>query len=193
MHIGREKIISMAVELFQEKGYRATTVQDIANKCGVTKAALYYYIQSKEEILWEIFDQTMTTAEQRMDGLMKENVSLEQRLKAIVSNHIMNVRDDSPYMTIFFTEKAHLPRDKQEQITNRRRQYENKIAEIFEQGIREGVLKPLPVLPTVYGLLGMCNWMYQWYNPNGKLSAEEIAKVYTEILLQGLLNKDKAN
>lgn len=193
MHIGREKIISMAVELFQEKGYRATTVQDIANKCGVTKAALYYYIQSKEEILWEIFDQTMTTAEQRMDGLMKENVSLEQRLKAIVSNHIMNVRDDSPYMTIFFTEKAHLPRDKQEQITNRRRQYENKIAEIFEQGIREGVLKPLPVLPTVYGLLGMCNWMYQWYNPNGKLSAEEIAKVYTEILLQGLLNKDKTN
>ena len=187
MNIGREKIISVAVELFHEKGYRATSVQDIANKCGVTKAALYYYIQSKEEILWEIFDKTMTTAEQRMEELMNRKMPVEERLKAVVYNHIMNVRDEAPYITIFFTEKAHLPINKQEEINHRRRTYEKKISAIFEQGINEGILKPLPVLPTVYGLLGICNWMYQWYNPHGKFSPEEMANLYSEILLLGIL------
>ena len=190
MNIGKDKIISAAVELFREKGYTATSVKDIADKLGVTKAGLYYYVQSKEEILWEIFDKTMTTFEQRMEQFAQKSLPVKDYIRAIVHNHILNVRDEAPYMTIFFTEMAHLPADKQAGINNRREKYEKKIVEIFKQGIHEGILKPLPVLPTVYGLLGMCNWIYQWYNPDGKLNPKEIADIYSEVLLNGISKCD---
>jgi len=187
LNIGKDKIIATAVELFHEKGYSATTVQDIANSLNVTKAALYYYIHSKEEILWEIFDKTMNTAEKRIEELLKRDMSVEKSIRALIHNHIMNVRDEAPYMSIFFTERVHLPLEKQEEIYFRLQTYEKKITFIFHKGISEGALKSLPVLPTVYGILGMCNWMYQWYDPKGKLSPEEMAQYYAEIILNGIL------
>ncbi len=189
MSLRKEKIIEAAVELFEEKGYTATSVQDIADKLGFTKAALYYYIQSKEEVLWEIFDKTMTTAERRMQELMNQDMSVVERIKKIIYNHIMNVRDEAPYMVIFFTERAHLPAGRLEEINARRRSYEEKIAAVFRDGVTQGVLEPLDVLPTVYGILGMCNWMYHWYNPKGPCSPEDIAELYSQIILRGILKK----
>lgn len=189
MNLGKEKIIEAAVELFKEKGYTATSVQDIANKLGFTKAALYYYIQSKEEILWEIFDKTMTTAERRNQELMDQDMPIVERIKKIIYNQIMSTRDEAPYMVIFFTEQAHLPAGKSEEINIRRRKYEEQIAEVIREGIAQGELEQLDVLPTVYGIIGMCNWLYHWYNPKGPRSPEEIAELFSKIILRGIVKE----
>lgn len=189
MSLGKEKIIETAAILFKEKGYAGTSVQDIADNLGVTKAALYYYFQSKEEILWEIIDRTMNTAEQRMQELMKQEMPLIERIKRIILNHIMSVLDDSPYMTVFFSERARLSPEKLKAINTRRRNYEECIANFIRQGIKENVINSVNVLPTVYGILGMCNWLYQWFNPQGPCKPEEIASIYSEIILDGLIKK----
>ena len=131
----------------------------------------------------------MTTAERRMQELMNQDMPVVERIKKIIYNQIMNVRDEAPYMVIFFTERAHLPAGKLEEINARRRKYEEKTAEVIREGIAQGVLEPVDVLPTVYGILGMCNWLYHWYNPKGTRSPEEIAALYSQIILRGILKQ----
>ena len=190
MSISRQKIIETSVKLFNEKSYSATSVQDIVNTLGVTKAALYYYVSSKEDILFEIFDQTMETAEKRLNNLMKEEMTVEERIRKIVFNHITAVFDEAPNISIFFTEKAHLTADNLKAINARRRKYEEIIAEVFKQGVEEGVLKKdIDILSTVYALLGMCNWLYHWYNPHGRLKPDDLAKRYSDIILFGIMNE----
>ncbi len=193
MNLGREKIIEEAVELFKVKGYLGTSVQDLANKLGFTKAALYYYIQSKEEVLWEIVDQTMCTAERRMETLMQQEMPVLERLKQIIYNQILNVQDDAPYMTIFFNEKVHLSPEKLAIIHARQRNYEESIATVIRQGIAEGVLEPVDALLTAYGILGMINWIIYWFDPNGTCKPEEIAELYVGIILRGIVKeKDRS-
>ncbi|MDA8334112.1 MAG: TetR/AcrR family transcriptional regulator [Peptococcaceae bacterium] len=186
MHLDRGKIIEAAAELFQKKGYTATSLRDIAEKTGFTKAALYYHIQNKEDILWEIIDRTMITAERRMRELMEQDMPVLERIRRIILNHILNVHDHTAYIAIFFTETSHLPPEKLSAINARRRSYEESIATVVRQGVAEGILKDMKVLQTVYGILGMCNWTYHWYNPQGPQTPVEIADLYARIILDGL-------
>ncbi len=187
MSLTKQKIIEISTKLFNEKSYSATSVQDIAEALGVTKAALYYYISSKEEIIFEIFDQTMTTAEKRLSMLMKKEMSVEERIRKIIYNQIMAVFDNAPSISIFFTEKAHLSPKNLEIITKRHRNYEEVIANVFKKGVEEGILKSIDVFPTVYAILGMCNWLYHWYQPCGRLSPKELSSMYSDMILHGIL------
>jgi len=189
MGLTKQEIISASVNLFNEKSYSATSVQDIADALNVTKAALYYYISSKEEILYEIFDQSMTTAEIRLNKLMEQKMTVEERIRKFIYNHIMAVFDEAPNISIFFTEKAHLTPENLESINVRRKIYEKKIASVFKDGIEKNNLKTLDVFPAVYAIIGMCNWLYHWYKPDGRLKPEEIAELYSDMILNGILKQ----
>lgn len=182
----REAIIDVAAQLFRQKGYASTNMQEIAAALGVTKAALYYYFRRKEEILATICDRTMSTVETRFARLMQKPLTVPKRIREIIYNHIMAVFDDAPYMSVFFNERVQLAPENLAAITKRRRQYEEKIADVLREGITQGVLKPVDVLVTVYAILGMCNWLYHWYDPNGRLKPHEIADLFAEIVLHGL-------
>ncbi len=189
MGLTKQKIINTAVTLFNKKGYSVTSVQDIAEDLNVTKAALYYYITSKEEILYAIFDQTMKTAEKRLDKLLAEKITVEDRIRKVIYNHIMAVFDEAPHIAIFFTEQAHLLPGNLASIRRRQRDYEKAVAAVFEEGIKENILKKIEILPTVYAVLGMCNWLYHWYKPVGQIKPEELADLYADIILCGILKE----
>lgn len=190
MSITKQEIIKTAVYLFNKKGFSATSVQDIADALNVTKAALYYYISSKEEILYEIFDQTMTTAELRLKNLMKKKIPVEELIREIIYNQIMAFIDEMPNIAIFFTEKAHLLPENLKSINARRRKYEDIIVGVLEEGVEKGIFKKVDIRPTVYAIIGMCNWLYHWYKPEGRLKPEEIAYLYADIILNGLLKSE---
>lgn len=182
----REVIIETAVHLFKEKGYPVTTMQDIARELGWTKAAIYYYFKSKEEILMEIMDQVMTIAENQIEQVLTENSDPVQTLKAILKGHITAVFAEPAYMTVFFFDEHFLSAENMKVIRSRRRQYEQKISEVIRQGIDQGYLEPLEIKPVVYGILGMCNWMVQWYQQSGRLTGEEIAEIYWSLIFKGI-------
>ncbi len=193
MHLSREEIILVAVKLFKKKGYAATSVQDISNELGFTKAALYYYIESKEEILWEIFDRTLSTAERRMQELMKIDMDPVSRLKQIIINQIKNNHDEKQYMTIFFSEKSQLPTKKLKQIKARERQYVTIISDVIREGSALGKFKTIHPLTATFGILGMCNWMSYWFNGKGNLKPEQIAEIFIDIVLSGLCQDEDIN
>ncbi len=187
MSLTKQEIINTAVTLFNEKGYSVTSVQDIADQLNVTKAALYYYIASKEEILYAIFDQTMTTAEKRLKKLLKEKMTVEEKIRKIVYNHIMAVFDEAPHIAIFFTEQAYLLPENLASIRTRQKNYKEMVASVFQEGIEKNILKKIEILPTIYAVLGMCNWLYHWYKPAGRIKPEELSELYADIILSGIL------
>ena len=188
MGISKEQIIEVASLLFQERGYHATSIQDIAERLGVTKAALYYYIKNKELTLYEIHNKAMQTIETRMQEVLKRNEGPKEKLAAIIFMHIQALVDESPIITVFFNERNHLLPEHLEVINKRRRQYEENTAKVIYEGIEAGVFKKdIDAMLATYAVIGMCNWLYQWYNPAGRLKPQEIAGLYSKIVLHGLL------
>lgn len=182
----KEEIISAAVELFRTKGYHATTVREIAEKLGVTSAALYYHVKCKEELLCEIFERAMSAAERRLDAVMSLDLSPEQRLERIIYEHVMANVDEAPLMAVFFNEVEHLPTDTYRKAVERKRRYQQRIIAVFEDAIRRGAVADLDAELAVFGILGMCNWMHQWYRPDGRKSPEEIARLFTRMVMHGI-------
>ena len=181
----REVIIETAVQLFRKKGYPVTTLQDIAMELNCTKAGIYHYFTSKEEMLMEIMDQVMTIAEKQIEVVLVEDLNPPQMLKAILKGHIMAVFEEPAYMSVFFSDVHFLSETNMEAIYGRRRKYEEKIFEVVRRGIEGGYLESVEIKPVVYGILGMINWMGQWYQPGGKLNAEEIAEIYWALIFKG--------
>ena len=193
MALTKQEIITTAAALFNEKSFSATSVKDIADALNVTKAALYYYVSSKEEILYEIFDQTMTTAELRLKNLVEQKMPTEVFLREFIYNQIMAYIDERSNITIFFTESNCLLPENQNSISDRRKKYEEIITGALEDGVEKNVLRKIDMRPAVYGIIGMCNWLYQWYNPDGRLKPEEIADLYADIIFRGLLEKTEGS
>jgi AcrR family transcriptional regulator len=189
MSISKQEIIVTASKYFQEKGYHATSMSDIANELGVNKAALYYYVENKESILCEIFNQAMNAVEPLVTEIRNSNIPIPDKIRRIIHVHIVSLIEEMPILTVFFTERNHLPPEHWKLIKQRRHVFEETIADIFREGIKTGVFKNIDVQPVVYGLLGMCNWIYQWYKPGGRLNAENLAKVYSDLVLEGCLKK----
>ena len=186
----KQEIITTAAALFKEKSFSATSVQDIADALNVTKAALYYYITSKEEILYEIFDQTMTTAELRLEQLLERKLPAEELLREVIYNQIMAYIDEMPNITIFFSETHNLLPENRKSINERRKKYGDIIAGFLRGGIEKNVFREIEIYPIVYGIIGMCNWLSYWYKLDGRLKPEEIADLYTDIVFRGILQKD---
>jgi AcrR family transcriptional regulator len=184
-------IIETAVQLFKKKGYPAASMQDIAKELGCTKAAIYYYFTGKEEILMAIMNQTMATAEKNLAQVLAQDLDPTQTLKAILKSHISSIFAEQAYITVFFFDKHYLSGDNLKEIDLRRRRYEEEIAQVVRRGIKEGYLEEVEVQPIVYAMLGMCNWMVQWYQPGGKLKAEEITQIYWELVFQGIKKKQR--
>jgi len=191
--ISKEQIIEVAARLFQERGYHATSVQDIADQLGVTKAALYYYVKNKEHTLYEIFDRAMSAVEHRIMDIIDTNLKAEEKLTRLIAMHIRALLDEITIITVFFNERIHLPPEHQAIVNMRRRQYEEKIAQIIREGTATGIFKEVDALPTAYAILGMCNWLYQWYNPYGRLKPDELAQLYSSIILKGMLAPQKTS
>lgn len=185
----KEVIIQVAVQLFKEKGYAATSMQDVAKNLDCTKAAIYYYFESKEDILLTIINETMQIAEEKIEHVISQDLNPPQMLKAIIKDHIYAVFEKKSFITVFFFDKNNLSSENLELIHQRRRKYEEKIAQVIKRGMDEGYFAKTEVLPVVYGILGMCNWMVQWYKPEGKFEPDEIAEIYWDIAYKGLKNK----
>lgn len=183
--LSRMEIISTACQLFQERGYHSVTMQDIANQLSVTKAALYYYVKSKEEILYQIYDIGMKAVEQEASKIPTD-ASAATRLRLFIKGHLKASLQLLPMLAVFYNERHYLPESSKSEVVKRQRAYEKILAQIIEDGIKEGIFRNVEITIAVFGILGMCNWAYQWYQRSGKLTPEEIGDIFSELILTGL-------
>ncbi|MBC8075747.1 MAG: TetR/AcrR family transcriptional regulator [Chloroflexales bacterium] len=184
----REEIIAAAVRLFEEKGYASTSMQDIADAVGLLKGSLYHHITGKEELLYEIHERFMAVIlEKAAAREVAQGLSSRQRLEAIITDLLELIRDYRAYVEVFFRSRYNLQGPRWEAIHAKRERYEGIVRAIVLQGQQDGSFRAdLDYKVVSFGLFGMCNWCYQWMQPDGKYNALEVARMFTTLLLDGL-------
>ena len=183
----RDQILKTATRIFCEKTYHGTTLQDIATAVGMRKGSLYYYITSKEKLLANIILDALQALNE--DLLQVENADLTpvERLRQIVREHVKFNAEYREAGTLFLTERNAISSldemGKMMQIFERR---DKLIAKALTEAIDAGVYQPVDIRITSLAIVGMCNSVLFWYRPSGRLSHDEIADAFFDLLHQGL-------
>ena len=185
----RAQILRTAADLFGDRGYRATTLDDIAGRLGMSKATLYGYFRAKEEMLAAISRETIEGFTRELNVVLQSALPPEEKLRRVVRQHVRFVIANRSFLTVFFSEEANLPPRFARSIARQKDRYDKGIETVVADGVRLGVYRDVPPRLVVFGLLGMLNWLYKWYNPAGRWGAEEIAAAFLSLVEGGLLRR----
>ncbi len=183
----RDQILRTAADLFRDRGYRATTVDHIAARLGMSKASLYTYFRAKDAMLAAISRETIEAFTRELALVLASRLSPEEKLRRMVRQHVRFVIANRSFLTVFFSEEASLPRHLARSLAAQKARYDRGVESIVAEGIRAGVFRDMTPRLVVFGLLGMLNWLYKWYNPSGRWGAEEIASELLALLEGGLV------
>jgi AcrR family transcriptional regulator len=181
----REIIIRTAADLFALNGYHATGIAELLTACGISRGALYYHMDGKESLLFEICKTQVTNMNAIAEEIAQSDGSAEDRVRSMARALIRNISDHRAEWIVFFREFDGLTGTRRDQILRARERYERYWAEVLESGGRAGELSPVNPL-HVKGILGMLNYTYLWISPDGRLTPEEIAETFVDLLMNGL-------
>lgn len=182
----KKKIIRIATRLMSEKGYKGTSLQEIADRVGIHKSTLFHYFKNKEELLLAVLRvaiQEVTTNLQKI--FEDESLSPEEKLGHAIYNHLDLLVKYIDNVTVYHNEIRFLSRGHKLQYLDSRRDY----ASYFEQIIDRikaggpGYFKGLDTKIVVYGILGMCNWVVKWYRKSGPYRTNDIAEIFVRMLI----------
>jgi AcrR family transcriptional regulator len=195
----RQEILRTAARLFQQRGYDATSMNDVAAALKLSKGGLYHHFQSKDEILFEIMNHAMDITQERVLNPVRSIADPEERLRALIRLHIevvLSPRDRE--ITVMLHENHPLPPALRKRINARKKDYvhflENLMAEVQTEVPKEvqkegrtrqagGKVSPRA---AAFALLGMINWIYQWYKPEGDLQTHNLIPQFTELIFGGI-------
>jgi len=186
-------VYRIAAEIMCQKGYEGTSMNDIAEAAGLTKAGIYHYIRGKEELLFEIMTYAMDNLDQRVIAPAQEIADAEQRLRKIIEGHTTSLLEGVGAITIVLEETPALTAPHRRIIKGRKRAYFEFIRQTLQQLESEGKLRNVNPTIAAFSLLGMILWISRWYRREGKLSVEQVLADYLEIAINGVLKTDKAS
>jgi AcrR family transcriptional regulator len=185
----KEQIVHVAAELFSQKGYPATSMRDIAEKMEMEAASLYNHIASKEEILHSI---CFSMADQFISAIDEVNdiyFNGEEKLRLAVKNHVQILTDKLPEAQVFLREWRHLNEENLARFIALRDRYEKGIETILQTGMDENVFQEVDKKFAALNILSSVNWIVEWYNPKGKMTAAQVADKLCAFMLTGLNKK----
>lgn len=182
----RATIIKSAANVFGRKGFHATTLEDIAAELKVTKASLYYYFSTKEELLYEVHLLSMHDVLRRLDAARAAFEDPVEQLQEALTQHLRLLAAD--YEGAFLLQQEYdLPDRYRTEIIALRDRYERGVLEIVQEGVRSRTFRVKDARVAVRMMLGGVNWFLRWYRADGRLTADEIADAYVDFVLYGLL------
>jgi len=186
----RQEILRTAARLFQQRGYDATSMNDVAAALKLSKGGLYHHFQSKDEILYEIMNHAMEITQERVLNPVRAISDPEERLRALIRLHIevvLSPRDRE--ITVMLHENHPLPPALRKRINIRKKDYihflESLMAEVQNKARNQTKGKVSP-RAAAFALLGMINWIYQWYKPEGELQAQSLIPQFTDLIFGGI-------
>jgi TetR/AcrR family transcriptional regulator, cholesterol catabolism regulator len=187
-----DQIYYVAAKIFCDKGYDATSMSDIADAVGITKAGIYHYVKSKQDLLFAIMNFGMDKLELHVILPARAVTDAEQRLRAILRNHsLLIIKGSAPEgyspLTVLNDEMAGLTPAHRRKVQQRKRAYMDLMRETLLQLKEEGKLKDVDTTVAAFSLFGMLLWLSRWYRPDGRLTGEDVANEIEKIALGGLL------
>jgi AcrR family transcriptional regulator len=180
-------IYRVAAEIMCQKGYEATSMNDIAEAAGLTKAGIYHYIRGKEDLLFEIMNYAMDSVDQGIIAHASPVEDAEARLREIIERHCRSVLEGVGALTIVLEEVTALTPAHRRAITARKRAYFEFIRGTLEQLAREGKLREVNPTVAAFSLLGMILWISRWYRRDGSITTADALRDYVEIGMHAVM------
>jgi TetR/AcrR family transcriptional regulator, cholesterol catabolism regulator len=185
----QQQIVDQAATLFDSRGYHATTMEDIASAVGLAKPTLYHYYKSKDDILYAIHEEFIDLLlAEHAQRATNTSLSVDNLLLGIIGDILDLMRTHRGHVRVFFEHHRELPTKQQETIRRKRDEYFSIVEKLIQRGIDEGSYETDYKLCTLH-LFGMCNWAYQWYNSDSRLTPREIAKSFWLMLRDGIATR----
>ncbi|MEM1322502.1 MAG: TetR/AcrR family transcriptional regulator [Bacteroidota bacterium] len=186
----KQIIFEEAARLFKDKGYKAASMRDLADRVGLEQASsLYSHIRSKEEILQKICLDNASKFSEGIQEIEQSVVGVGAQVRALIRLHIRIAIKDTTSVTVFNDEWRHLSPPYLEEFLALRHDYEDRFRKIIEKGIDQGEFRGMNSAVALYTLLNAFRWIHYWYKPDRELSPEAIEKDIINLLLNGLANK----
>jgi AcrR family transcriptional regulator len=181
------EIYRAAAQIILRKGYDATSVNDIANALGMTKAGLYHYINGKKELLFDIMNFGLGELDEEVATPAEAIKDPAARLRFVVAAHARLVTRGQGAITILVDEITALTPPQQRKITQRKRAYFDFLRGTLDDLKAAGQLQDVDTTAATFSLLGMINWLSRWFRHGGALTEEQAADQLVRIALHGLL------
>lgn len=180
--ITRTEILRLAAQEFGRKGFRGARLDDVANRLGVTRQALYYYYPTKTAILADLYERFFERLEAALDAAEAGHAG-RGRFDAMLEAHIRTVAESPELSAIFTQECSALPADTDEKIRARRQAYEDRLVAAYTDGVDRGELRG-DTSPTVTVSLavGAASWIFRWYRNDQGLGPAELAGLAVDLL-----------
>jgi AcrR family transcriptional regulator len=180
----REELTRIAARLFAKQGYQGTSLADLAEELGVQKPSLYHHIASKEDLLWEVAWEGSTAFHAALDAV-PEDAPAAERIRLALRGHLAVVAGQLDIATVFVREWRYLEGERHERFVAERRRYEERIRDLFREGVEGSELRTDLDVPTAALLfLSAANWAYTWMRPGS--DTDRLADRLYAALLDGM-------
>lgn len=180
------EIIAAAGDAFRRKGYANVSIQEIADSVGLLKGSLYYYIDSKEDLLFAVISELDGRALNLLEQIYKSDLPAIERLAQVVEAQTKFNIANADTLAVYYRDFGELSDARRKPIIAQRKRYEKLLVKMIEEAQRDGDIDAeLDSKMTSYFMLGAVNWLYTWYDPNGPVSAEDLAQLFRGLVMVG--------
>ncbi len=184
----QDDVYAAAARLFAEKGYHATRIQDIAEELGMLKGSLYYYFNSKEDLLVKITEGHIGRIHRAIEAVVNTGYSSKQKLMLAIDEHLRMYLENVHVYMIFANENLQeIDPTTAALVRDMNRSYQILWIQILQEGIDNGEFRAdLNAHLMMRAILGMNMWTSAWYNPEGEISIRELARQFADLILRGV-------
>lgn len=187
----RQAVLSTAARMFNERGFHATSLDDVAASLGVSKPTVYYYVRSKDQILLECVRQGLEMTLEGIEASRQAGGTALDQLEACMRVYARIVTQDFGICLIRVGDEQ-LPPDSRKELRRMKAQIDLAFRRLVEAGVQQGLLAPCDPKMTAFMIAGALSWIGRWYDAGGAYSAQEIADQAVQTLLQGVLVRPQA-
>ncbi len=183
----RERILTAAVAVFSRRGYRATSMNEIAAGVGLSKPTLYHYVRTKQDLLVQVYEEVLDESLRSARAIVAAAPSPREAVRELIVERVAYTCEHKELLKICFEEESELPDGLAEPILQRRRAFEGVVLGAVDRHLTE-TGRSLPMAPKAYvnTCLGAANWVYKWFDPTGPRSPRELGEEVAAVLLPAL-------
>jgi TetR/AcrR family transcriptional regulator, cholesterol catabolism regulator len=182
----RSEIRNAAIRLFAHKGIKAVTLRDVAAEVGLSKAGIYHYFDNKESLVAYLFGDWAEQSVKPFRELSKSSLDPATKVRRAIELRIEQIVSDPDLFALSIGEENNLPEDVRVTFRQSKRIADHLVREMIEVGQAQGVFASVDAHVAEFALMGMCNWLFRWYNPAGAQSTASVADTFARIFLHGL-------
>lgn len=176
----KDLFLQAAAELFDRKGVHATSISDITDRLGLSKAIFYYYWNNKQELIEEIHNRAISELNRALDEVLKKNLPADQRLQEAMRRHLQAVMEHNAICSVMLDNT-----DYSQETRDTQRAYNRRFQQLIRQCIEAGAIRDDDPKLMTFAILGLLNSVARWYHPQNGAGAEEIVELFIRLAADG--------